>query len=136
MLAPFGAFISYVPLKSEVPYLDYVSLPEGAITYPIAPRAELDPNGEAHAACATVGDTPAAIFIPGREFDVSGTRHGRGGGWYDRFLVHIPRKWKRIGFCYQSQFSEKALVRESWDQPVDVVCVVKETGTLVCYEVE
>ncbi len=62
-MAPFGAFITYVPLRTEVPFRDYLTLPEGAAVYEIAPRASLDPSVEARRAMEAVGDTSAAMII-------------------------------------------------------------------------
>lgn len=131
ILAPYGAFITYVPLRTEVPFRDYVTLPVSALTYEIAPRASIDPIAEAQVAMNAVGDTPTVILMPGRAFDASGTRHGRGGGWYDRFLAEVPKEWFRVGFCYETQFSEMPLVRESWDQSMDAVVVVSSSGVRV-----
>ena len=131
ILAPYGAFITYVPLRTEVPFLDYLSLPSHAVTYEIAPRAALDPLEEARNALTGVKDAKTAILIPGRRFDASGTRHGQGGGWYDRFLAEVPREWLRVGFCYEHQFSTTPLTRESWDQAMDVMCVVGKDGLAV-----
>ncbi len=124
LLAPYGAFITYTPLRTEVPFLEYLTLPQTDMIYHISPRASLDPSDEARKAVELIGDTPTAIFIPGRSFDASGTRHGQGGGWYDRFLTHVPEKWLRIGFCYEKQFSATPLLRQPWDQPMDAVIVV------------
>ncbi len=63
------------------------------------------------------------VFLPGREFDALGTRHGRGGGWYDRFLKEVPPEWVRVGVLDASLFSETPLVRESWDEPVDYLLI-------------
>ena len=131
LLAPYGAFITYVPLRTEVPFRDYVHIPETSVAFEIAPRASLDPAEEARKVIAAIGDRKAAILIPGRSFDASGTRHGQGGGWYDRFLALVPRTWLRIGFCYERQFSTTPLVRESWDQEMDAVCVVRPQGLTV-----
>jgi 5-formyltetrahydrofolate cyclo-ligase len=60
-----------------------------------------------------------AVLIPGTLFDLAGTRHGRGGGWYDRFLSRAPRAWLRIGAAHQSQISDALLEREPWDEPMD-----------------
>ena len=64
-----------------------------------------------------------AVFMPGRAFDEKGTRHGRGKGWYDRFLKRIPKELLRAGLSTEESFSESDLVRKSWDEPVDWVLV-------------
>lgn len=40
--------------------------------------------------------------IPGMSFDDDGNRLGRGKGYYDRFLAHIPDAYK-IGICFDFQ---------------------------------
>lgn len=99
-------------------------LPITDTVHAVSPRASLDPLKEALAAMDIVKEKPAAILIPGRQFDASGTRHGQGGGWYDRFLVRVPRAWLRVGFCFSHQFSSAPLLRESWDQAMDAIIVV------------
>jgi 5-formyltetrahydrofolate cyclo-ligase len=59
------------------------------------------------------------VLVPGTQFDRLGTRHGRGGGWYDRFLSAIPREWLRIGIAKSGSLSETPLKRELWDQEMD-----------------
>lgn len=125
LLAPCRAFITYAALRTEVPFRDYAELPAGATEYQIAPRASLDPHAEAAAARAFAGDEPCAVLLPGSAFDAAGTRHGRGGGWYDRFLADVPRDWLRIGFCYRNQFSDIPLARMEWDVPMDAVVVIE-----------
>ncbi len=133
LLRPYRAYITYTPLKTEVDASRFVEL-TGAVSYAIAPRASLDPAAEALAALSAIGSRPAAILIPGRRFDKSGTRHGQGGGWYDRFLARVPDSWLRVGFCFTDQFSPTLLTRNAWDQPMDYVCVVdRASGTLTLY---
>src|SRR3989344_4869149 len=59
------------------------------------------------------------ILIPGTKFDIYGTRHGKGGGWYDRFLSKIPKKWFRIGIIHSSKLSTYPILQNEWDQSVD-----------------
>lgn len=59
------------------------------------------------------------LLIPGTKFDEAGTRHGRGGGWYDQFLAIAPTSWVRIGVVGEGQWSDTKLIRQTWDQPMD-----------------
>lgn len=130
LLSSYQVFITYVPLRGEVDFSTPVPLPKGTVAYTIPPRASLDPLEEARRITSMIGTTPTVILIPGRRFDASGTRHGQGGGWYDRFLSMVPREWLRIGFCYEDQLSPAPLKRESWDQAMDYVVVVNRENTV------
>jgi 5-formyltetrahydrofolate cyclo-ligase len=123
LLQRFAALVTYIPLRTEVDFRELVSV-SGTPQYEIKPRASLDPRSEAAQAIAMTQGRPTAVLLPGRRFDTSGTRHGQGGGWYDRFLAQIPPEWLRIGICFDDQFSQDPLPRQSWDQVVDVVCVI------------
>lgn len=46
------------------------------------------------------------IAIPGVAFDGKGNRLGRGKGYYDRLLPHIPSAYK-IGICFPFQIVEE-----------------------------
>ncbi len=131
LIASYRAFVTYVPLQTEVAIFDLISLPKDALIYEIAPRASLDPKTEASRALERIGTDPAFMFIPGRRFDVTGTRHGQGGGWYDRFLTFVPREWLRVGVCFEEQLSQEPLRREAWDQAMDVVCVVQKESNRI-----
>lgn len=74
------------------------------------------------------------ILIPGRAFDIYGVRHGRGGGWYDRFLSKIPKQWLRIGVAQKAQLSYSPIERKEWDELVDWVIVCDETGACEAYK--
>jgi 5-formyltetrahydrofolate cyclo-ligase len=136
LLSSYQAFVTYQPLRTEAAF-DFFSFPKKALVYEIPPRAGTDPLAEAASAMAFAKENETALLIPGRSFDASGTRHGQGGGWYDRFLAEVPRAWLRIGFCFDDQFSPTPLIRESWDQAMDYVVVVnRANGGFTLYSSE
>jgi 5-formyltetrahydrofolate cyclo-ligase len=60
------------------------------------------------------------IAIPGLAFTRAGGRLGRGGGFYDRFLLAAhPQAWK-AGICFERQILP-TLPREAHDHEVDIV---------------
>jgi hypothetical protein len=122
-LAAYPVWVTYVPLRTEVAFRDFVRIPDGTKIYEIAPRASLDPAAEAASAMALANGRSACVLMPGRAFDAYGTRLGQGGGWYDRFLSAAPKEWIRVGFCTMERFSDARLPREPWDEPVDFVCI-------------
>ena len=130
-LAPYTAFVTYLPLEDEVRYQDLLPLPTSASWYELPSRKEQDTSEEALAARAWASGKRSAVFVPGQRFDAYGTRHGRGGGWYDRFLSYVPNEWLRVGFCRTDQFSEALLPSHPWDQPVDIVCIPHHDGLRV-----
>ena len=66
------------------------------------------------------------LLIPGTKFDIYGTRHGHGGGWYDKFLSKIPRSWIRIGVIEIPNFSTNRIKKNEWDEIMDLMLVRKE----------
>ena len=59
------------------------------------------------------------ILVPALTFDQQGTRLGRGGGYYDRWLARTTGI--RIGLCY-SRFLLERLPKQDHDFAVDAVC--------------
>jgi 5-formyltetrahydrofolate cyclo-ligase len=64
------------------------------------------------------------VIVPGVSFTPDGTRLGRGGGYYDRFLNNISEKTKAIGICYKDNI-ETELPADSYDISVDEVVTDK-----------
>jgi 5,10-methenyltetrahydrofolate synthetase len=128
------AVVSYVSVRNELDPETYFPFITNRKTFVVPPDQYADPFAEAMEASALLRETSVCIFIPGREFDATGTRHGKGAGWYDRFLSATPKEWLRVGLCWKSQFSDTPLVRESWDEPMDFVCVVSEDSNKAEYD--
>ncbi len=119
-----GAVIGFTPLQSEPPLDEYLSI-IGVIPADRVPQKhDTDPVAVATSFANRFGEQ-ALVFVPGSAFDQFGTRHGRGGGWYDRFLHSVPA-WYRIGVARSQDISNTALVRESWDEPIDAILVWKD----------
>lgn len=57
--------------------------------------------------------------VPGIAYDRKGVRLGRGGGFYDRFLVKF--KGLKLGVTFEEGLTKEALPRESHDQVMDIV---------------
>jgi 5-formyltetrahydrofolate cyclo-ligase len=81
-----------------------------------------------------VGEPPAPpenptgaclVLVPGRAFDASGTRLGRGGGHYDRVLGGLRKLGPAIGVAYHCQLVDE-VPGLPHDVPVDAV--VTELG--------
>lgn len=132
VIARAEVVITYVPVRDEIAFQTFLPSLHGKDTYEIRPNASLDPVDEAKRATSLADGRKTVVLVPGRRFDATGTRHGKGAGWYDRFLSAIPASWVRIGFCTDEQFSPAPLIRESWDEPMDYVVVVAD-GIPTCY---
>ncbi len=116
--------ILYKPLTNEISHKDalfHLKIPASNIFIPCDRNS--DPFWWANKITTECKNRKTFILIPGRKFDICGTRHGNGGGWYDRFLSKVPRKWPRIGVCHSTQFSTKPLAQKPHDQPVDWIIV-------------
>ena len=73
------------------------------------------PNGD-----VMTKSPPDVVLIPGVAFTAEGSRLGRGGGFYDRFLCSLPKSTLRIGVCFSTQIMP-VLPIERHDEPVSVL---------------
>ena len=70
-------------------------------------------------------DDAGLLVVPGRAFDTTGGRLGRGRGYYDRLLMAGAGGRLVVGAAYECQVVEH-VPREEHDRDVD--CLVTETG--------
>ena len=134
LLARCNATIGYTPLGDEVEYASDPLFQSVAREQIFLPKNNADgPYQWAQLCNERYGNSVVCVFVPGVQFDAMGTRKGRGGGWYDRFLSKIHPKWIRIGIIGVDGFSRTALERQKWDEPVDWV-VVKGASSWKFYE--
>ncbi len=113
--------LSYTALKDEqdpnmIPLLQQIQT-ESVSLVPQTPLT--DPIALADTFSKTLIPSKTHILIPGQAFDLTGTRHGRGNGWYDRFLAHLPHEMPRLGMVPQGHLSTRPLIRQAWDEPMD-----------------
>ena len=66
------------------------------------------------------------ILVPGVVFDQHRHRIGRGGGYYDKFLVH-QHQAKKIGVCYAFQLKKHDIPHFGHDQKMDRVITPQQT---------
>jgi 5-formyltetrahydrofolate cyclo-ligase len=65
---------------------------------------------------------PDLVVVPGLAFTRDGSRLGRGGGFYDRYLRATPERTVKIGVCFQFQIVE-SIPCEAHDISMDeIVC--------------
>ena len=119
------AFVGFKPLKDEADYRKAEFLKRIVKKQLLLPgdRKSNPAKWAAHSIELYDGNRPVCVFVPGQRFDIYGTRHGRGGGWYDRFLARIPKSWTRVGIVDTSRLYLYPITRQSWDEPVDWLLV-------------
>lgn len=119
LIKSYDLCISHSPLPEEPDPGAF----EADITERVPQDQRIDPFAVAQEFQEIDKNTRVYILIPGTQFDAEGTRVGKGGGWYDRFLSKVPKEWLRVGICSDSQFSEDPLTRNPWDEPMDYVAI-------------
>ena len=124
MFKDYDLFIGYTPIGDEPDFSSFLKT-EGITTEVVRlpVTREGDPVAAASMLAAAHPHKKICILVPGQEFDSRGTRHGRGGGWYDRFLASVPRGWFRVGVLPSARLSKTDLAREIWDEPMDMLLI-------------
>lgn len=119
--------VGYAPFDDEPDYRVFLKahgLPEPEYIVPAS--EDILPTEIRDVLVQQYSEKPVALFLPGRQFDISGTRHGRGHGWYDRLLSSVPDSWIRVGVLKDANFSPEPLVRKDWDEPVDFLLIERD----------
>ncbi|MBI4250773.1 hypothetical protein HY622_04245 [Candidatus Uhrbacteria bacterium] len=127
IIGTLPAWVTYEPLQDEIdpraiPFLKPI-FDEKRPIHTVPKSKQADPFAYADHVARAVGSLACGILAPGIRFDASGTRHGRGRGWFDRFLSAIPLEWIRIGVTDISRFSRQNFTRKPWDEPVDWIII-------------
>ncbi|MEK7613944.1 MAG: 5-formyltetrahydrofolate cyclo-ligase [Patescibacteria group bacterium] len=125
------SIISFNSLKDEPnPRVFLEQFPTSPV-YMVPSTKDTDPFAEAEKVTVMFQNKNVCVLVPGVTFDIHGTRHGRGGGWYDRFLSRLPRSWLKIGVTTPEHLSHAPLKREVWDEPMSLLALIhQDTLTL------
>lgn len=127
-LADYTAAVLYIPLTNEINYRDnHFPFKLPAVINYIPTDKNTDPIFWAKKLQTIYQDQKVFVLIPGTAFDMYGTRHGKGGGWYDRFLESVPKQWLRIGVTDTKRFSCPRISKKPWDQAMDWM-IIFHTG--------
>lgn len=61
------------------------------------------------------------LIMPLLACDITGTRIGMGGGFYDRTLAQAQHRPFRLGIAHQFQYLDSILPHNAWDQALDAL---------------
>ncbi len=78
---------------------------------------------------AQAPESPAIAFVPVVAWDRTGTRLGRGAGFYDRLLRRLEPPPLCVGLAYEFQ-EVTDIPRDAWDVPVHYI--ITETEVVRC----
>lgn len=132
-----ASVITYIPSENEICTAELVSQAAAAGRELFLPRMLEQPSLvrwnhndplvrgrfgvlEPQATPAAAPAPPAIAFLPLVAWDVSGTRLGRGMGFFDRLLAHLQPLPLCIGLAYEFQEIPE-LPRDPWDVPLQFV---------------
>ncbi len=122
MKLPSDFCIIYSEMSDEVPIASLpLFLPKRQVQ--VGLDYNIDPFIYAKETIEIFGTKQGFILIPGRRFDTYGGRKGRGKGWYDKFLLKLPKHWVRIGVCKKNDFFDTKIALNQWDELMDWVIV-------------
>lgn len=128
-----GSILGYVALGAEVDAATLLAEASAAKIRAYVPCADHSiehPLWTEYGRCATAHEGveaqalsyPVFAIVPGVGFDFSGTRLGRGSGFYDRTLAALREggRVQVVGLAFECQIVQ-VLPHDPWDQDVDVV---------------
>jgi len=112
--------VSYSPLGDEIRPIDFSIIKDfSGLVVAIPNKNFPDPFDYSIWLKKYCGKRKTVVLIPGQQFDLFGTRYGRGGGWYDRLLSQLPNDWLRIGLAKNKRIVRCRLPHQPHDEPVD-----------------
>jgi 5-formyltetrahydrofolate cyclo-ligase len=94
-----------------------------------APASEAGPWGLLQPSAGSPALAPDLVLVPLVAADRHGTRIGHGKGHYDRALAHLRgggHAVRTIGLAWELQISDRPLIPDSWDQPLDAIATPAE----------
>lgn len=118
----FKRILLYESLKSEIPLLDFLT-DSSMVNKPEVYVPLIIGNGflcrRYNSRRVTDISRIDCVFLPGLLGDLYGRRLGRGGGYYDRMIISVPRQ-RRVYTLRSFQFVDDIPV-EQFDEPAGIL---------------
>jgi hypothetical protein len=133
-LSAYQACITYQPIRDELDPSRLIEVFPEQNRRILPADAHADPHACARDCIRIFQNLHTCILVPGTLFDCFGNRTGRGGGWYDRFLSHVPPKWVRIGVTPVTHISKERILVQAWDQPMDYLLIMNASDDFSYHE--